>query len=251
MFKTIRFAKWTTVSFMTIAACFCNRVAANPEPIASPSVPAIRATVSSQPPKSPLEMNWAGVGLRYGTASWSLRAEGLRGAIAKAIPSYGQGAANLVSDLNDSLRVITPTLHTGGDHFFFKLELPIGTSDTLKTYGLGVYPLNYGRFIPSLRLFPYITAGAAAHLVTGRQDARTDNSKAAGVVAQTRVSIGMKWRPISMISLSFDVGYSPWAAGFVGSRGETTSNIGPVSTNASGKGGTGHMTDFSLGIEIL
>lgn len=116
-------------------------------------------------------------------------------------------------DLHENLLEIAPTLHLGGDGFYFKVEAPLRQSTTLRAYGVGLYPLNYGFLIPSLRIMPTVSTGVVLSYLADR---RTD---AIGPLVETRVAVGIKFFPTRGLALSLDVARTPWALGAVRGRG--------------------------------
>jgi hypothetical protein len=143
--------------------------------------------------------------------------------------------------LDESLTTLTPTLHMGGAGYFCKLELPMGISSQLKTVGLALYPLDYGNFFPEVGLFPYLSAGGSANLALVRKQA--DGASGGGALFQGRAALGLKYRPVKMLSISVEGAYSPWELGSIAKDG-----LGGV---PSARGGRGHGWDFSFGIEVL
>jgi hypothetical protein len=150
-------------------------------------------------------------------------------------------AAGVVTDLDESLTTLTPTLHMGADGYFCKIEFPMGLSSQLKTVDLALYPLNYGPFFPEAGLFPYLSAGGSANLALVRKQA--DGASGGGALFQGRGALGLKYRPVKMLSISVEGAYSPWELGFVAKDGQ-----GGI---PSARGGRGHGWDFSFGIEVL
>jgi hypothetical protein len=182
-------------------------------------------------PPDPPNLNWAGLGVRFGVARWTLSSRGLPLASS--------------TDLNATLKVLTPTVHLGGDRHFVKIDFVIGTGDDLKLYGLGFYPLSYGYFIAPVHLFPYGSLGGTLNFAV--QAAGGTSPSRMGLLAQGRGALGVKWRPISSFCGSIEVGYSPRAAGLLASASSATSDSQAISA----VGGTGRVWDLSLGIELL
>jgi hypothetical protein len=202
--------------------------------LAAPGVAASgSASLAPLPTKDAPNLNWAGLGVRVGVARWTLSARGLA--------SNGH-----IGDLNATVQMLTPTLHLGGDRYFVKIDLPIGASDNLKLYGLGFYPVNYGYFIAPIHLFPYASLGLAFNYAV--LHAEGPNPSRSGLLTEARAALGIKWRPIPFVCMSFEVGYSPLAAGFVGSVSPPMEG-GPATI--TGMGGIGPAWDMSVGIELL
>jgi hypothetical protein len=185
-------------------------------------------------------LNWAGLGVRFGVAWWTLSA-------VRFSPDQHIG------NLNKTLTMLNPTIHFGGDGYFVKIDGAIGAGDHLKIYGLGFYPLNYGYFIAPAHLFPYASLGMAVNI--GVLSADGTNPSGWGALAEyPRAALGVKWRPIPFLCGSVEVGYSPRAAGLMGNISRPTEgdpSMAGSSPTLSGKGGTGRAFDVSIGIELL
>jgi hypothetical protein len=134
---------------------------------------------------------------------------GLRSSQAKAAPTMTSADMNL----RDQLMLVTPTLEAGGDGYFFKLEAPLGFGDRVRTYGLGVYPLNVGGHLGGDRaqeVAGYLSAGVALSYATF-----VDADDAAGGLFQGRLAGGLRLRMSGGYAMTFELGYSPWALGGV------------------------------------
>ena len=134
---------------------------------------------------------------------------GLRSAPTRAAPTM----TSADMDLHDALVLVTPTLEAGGDGYFFKLEAPLGFGGRVRTYGLGVYPLNVGGHLGGDRekeVAGYLSAGVALSYATfvGADDA-------AGGLFQGRMAGGLRFRTSGGYAMTFEIGYSPWALGGV------------------------------------
>jgi len=228
------------------------------------------------------EMGWFGIGVRLGYATPSLKAgdvplvgKKLSDALTNAnkmVDAYNaaQGTNRphyAMDDLNLTARAvqITPSLHLGGDGMFFKLEAPIGVSSELKTYGLGIYPINIAIGIPGIDLYPYISAGGVGTWATSTSFTPTGGQKlvvdAKGLILEARVAVGAKLYLVPMVPLSVEVGYSPYAAGGVvdttrlnalkpPSGTPTAAPKLPDSPGAAVRGGVGHMLNMMVGIDF-
>ena len=189
-------------------------------------------------------MGWFGVGLRVGYTQLYLEPP------ASLVGSYnsvtGSTSTTAEHTVNTSATTVTPTLHLGGSGFFFKMDLPFTFASDYTMYGIGLYPINFGLYLSSLALFPYASLGIASSLAQshGTPDPATSN-KIIGAVAQVRAAGGVKYFPMQSFALSFELGYSPWAAGVVLLPPDAGSN----STRT--QGGFGSVWDFSLGLEWL
>jgi len=205
------------------------------------------ATVTTSPAPSHDEgrrMGWFGLGLRLGYEELHLTP-----------PSSVVGSYNAVTGSNDSTAqhtvrstatTLTPTLHLGGGGFFFKMELPFSFASNYMSYGIGLYPINFGVYLPGVALFPYGSAGGTASIVQSHSTADpTTSNKIIGGVAQVRVAGGLKYFPIKNLAVSFEVGYAPWAAGVMLLPPASGSNTTRT------EGGFGSSWDLSLGVEWL
>ncbi len=205
------------------------------------------ATVAtSAPPErdDARRMGWFGVGARFGYTQLHLvPPASLVGSYNSVTGSRSTSAEHTVSS---TAMTVTPTLHLGGGGFFFKVDVPLSFASDYTTYGLGLYPINFGIYLPRVALFQYGSLGIAGSIAQSRStpDPATSN-KIIGAVAQMRVATGLKYFPASNLAVSFEVGYSPWAAGVMllppGSGSNTTRT----------QGGFGSIWDLSLGVEWL
>jgi hypothetical protein len=205
------------------------------------------ATVTATPAPQPAEgrrMGWVGVGVRLGYTQLHLTPP------SSLVSSYnsttGSTSSTAEHTVDSSGRTLTPTLHLGGGGFFFKLDVPITFASQFIAYGLGLYPINFGMYLPHAALFPYGSFGFATSIVQSRDtaDPLTSN-KIIGAVAQVRAAVGLKYFPVHALALSGEVGYSPWAAGVM------LLPPGAGSNTTRTQGGFGSVWDFSLGIEWL
>jgi hypothetical protein len=200
------------------------------------------AVVAPLPPAAPSEMGWFGLGLRVGMQQVHLMPPGyfVNGLNAASGQQFAQG--DFAVDSN--AWTVTPTLHLGGSGFFFKLDVPLSFAPQFTTFGLGLYPINFGVFVESASLFPYLSLGGAANVVDSRNtgDPATSN-KLIGAIVQARGALGLKYFPRQGLALSAEVGYSPWAAGIL--------LITPADSSTQVHGGTGSVFDFSFGAEWL
>ena len=191
-----------------------------------------------------------GIGVRVGVAQASLKSRRL------------PGVAEVVSDdVNDAITMVTPSAHIGGDRFFFKLDAPLMRWDGGYTVGLGVYPLNYGRYFPRSKLLPYGSAGGAVSAATMKPSSQdTVQVPLRALMVQGRMAAGLKWRAVPGVALSLEAGFSPYAAGGVvdnerrkaaeaavdaGKAPDLTPGNRPVNA------GIGQVMDLALGVEWL
>ncbi|MES1209075.1 MAG: hypothetical protein ABUS79_24320 [Pseudomonadota bacterium] len=206
------------------------------------------ATVTTSPAPRAADdgrrMGWFGLGVRVGYTQLHLTPPS---SLVGAYNSATGGTTSTSEHTVDSTgRTVTPTLHLGGGGFFFKMDLPITFAPLFRAYGIGLYPINFGLYLPRAALFPYGSFGVASSIVQSRStvDPFTSN-KIIGAVAQVRVAAGLKYFPMHALALSGEVGYSPWAAGVM------LLPPGAGSNTTRTQGGFGSVWDFSLGVEWL
>lgn len=192
----------------------------------------------------------AGLGLRVGVAQAMLKS--------RRLPRV----AELVSDdVNDSMMMLVPTAHVGGDRFFFKADVPLMRWDDGYTFGLGIYPLNYGHYLPRSRLFPYASAGGALSIATlnASPEDRVQLPLRA-MMLQLRMAAGMKWRAVPGVAVSLEAGFSPYAAGGVVDdrrrrEAEAAMDAGRFPDLSRGNrpvnAGVGQVMDLAVGVEWL
>ena len=216
-------------------------LAAPPTSSVSPAPEAeIAATVPVAPP--PPRMGWRGAGVRVGMQDVHLMppasfVSGLNAASGQAF-----AAGDFAVDSN--AWTVTPTLHLGGSGYFFKLDVPLSFAPQFTTFGLGLYPINFGIFVQSASLFPYLSLGGAANLVESRDTGDpTTSNKLMGAIVQARGALGLKYFPAQGLAISGEIGYSPWAAGVL--------LVTPANSSTQVHGGTGSVFDFSFGVEWL
>jgi hypothetical protein len=205
------------------------------------------ATIATSPAPPEAEgrrMGWFGAGVRVGYTQLHLTPP------SSLVGTYNSATGGTTSTaehtVDSSGRTLTPTLHLGGSGFFFKMDLPITFAPLFRAYGIGLYPINFGLYLPGVALFPYGSFGFASSIVQSRStpDPSTSN-KIIGAVAQIRVAVGLKYFPVHALAVSGEVGYSPWAAGVMllpPAAGSDTTRT---------QGGFGDVWDFSLGVEWL
>ena len=204
------------------------------------------ATVTARPAPPPdgRRMGWFGLGVRLGFTELHLAPP----ASWVNTFNFATGNSSSASDytLDSTARTVTPTLHLGGSGFFFKLDAPISFAPRFVTYGVGLYPLNFGIYLPQVALFPYGTAGVLTSVVQSRGtwDPATSD-KIIGALVQARVAAGLKYFPVHNLAMSFEVGYSPWAGGVL--------FLPPFDNHDAThtEGGFGSAWDLSLGVEWL
>jgi hypothetical protein len=188
------------------------------------------------------QMGWFGAGVRFGMQDIHLTPPA--SFVSGVNAASGQAFASGDFAVDSNAWTITPTLHLGGSGLFFKLDVPLSFAPQFTTLGLGLYPINFGVFVESVSLFPYVSLGGAANLVESRDtgDPSTSN-KLMGAMIQARGAIGLKYFPAQGLAVSGEIGYSPWAAGIL--------LVTPANSSTQVHGGTGSVFDFSLGVEWL
>lgn len=207
---------------------------------------AATVTASAPPPSESdaRRMGWFGLGLRLGYTQLHLAPP------ASLVGSYNSvtGSTSTAAEhtVNSTATTVTPTLHLGGSGFFFKLDVPFTFASDFTMYGIGLYPINFGVYLPRVALFPYGSLGIASSIAQSRStpDPTTSN-KIIGAVAQVRAAAGLKYFPLKSFAVSFELGYSPWAAGVMLLPPSTGSNTTRT------QGGFGSVWDLSLGLEWL
>lgn len=228
-----------TAPLAAIAAPDADAVASSTGTAGPEADVAVTAAPRETPPP---RMGWFGAGIRVGMQDVHLLPPGSLVSAQNAATGQSFASGDFAVDTN--AWTVTPTLHLGGSGFFFKLDVPLSFAPQLTTFGLGLYPINFGLFIRDASLFPYLSAGAAANLVDSRNtgDPSTSN-KLVGAFVQARGAIGLKYFPMQGLAVSGELGYSPWAAGIL--------LITPPGSSTQVHGGTGSVFDFSLGLEWL
>ena len=223
------------------------------EPDVDTAAPAITAAPATTLPETdlvvvqptatkPPQMGWAGLGVRFGMQEVHLTPPAAFVGTVNSASGQAFAAGDFAIDSN--AWTVTPTLHLGGSGFFFKLDLPLSFASQFTSFGLGLYPINFGVFVESASLFPYLSLGTAANLVESRDtgDPSTSN-KLMGALVQARGALGLKYFAAQGLALSGEIGYSPWAAGIL--------LVTPANSSTQVHGGFGSVFDFSLGVEWL
>jgi hypothetical protein len=205
------------------------------------------ATVTVAPPPPEVRrMGWFGLGARIGVTELRLTAPT---GVVNDIEQLTGGTAGVDQfALRSNVTTVTPTIHLGGSGYFFKLDLPISFGASFSMMGLGFYPINFGIYFDHLAMFPYLSLGTVANVVTSHAtpDPGTSN-KLIGAIVQARVAAGLKFFPLQGLALSGELGYSPWTAGAVALPPDSSSG----SDATRFEGGFGSVLDFSFGIEWL
>ena len=230
--------------------------AIGPLQITSAAAPSYRTEVKR-------ELGWAGFGLRLGSTTFRVNSGLLRaeaGIVDAAADTFGQvGSQALgvqppapvvtdrsgIRDFNSTVATLTPSLHLGGDGYFFKMEGILGLGSDFKTFGGGIYPINYGLFVKQVGLFPYFSLGLAGHYLTGK----TRDMESKGLIGQARAAVGLKWCAFGWITVSAELGSSAVAAGIKDTGTGQESTMG--NSKLDGVGGFGKSMDFSFGVELL
>jgi hypothetical protein len=232
--------------------CFClmvvaGRAHAQGADLSSDASSSSAATVTvAPPPPEGRRMGWFGLGARIGVTELRLTAPT---SAVNDIQQITGGTAGVDEfALRSNVTTIAPTIHLGGSGCFFKLDLPISFGSSFSMVGLGFYPINIGVYFDHLAMFPYLSFGTVANVVTSHEtsDPGTSN-KLIGAIVQARGAVGVKFFPLHGLALSGEFGYSPWTAGAVALPPE--SNSGSDATRF--EGGFGSVLDFSFGVEWL
>lgn len=208
--------------------------------------PAATVTVAAPAPPEARRMGWFGIGARVGVTQLRLTAPtGIVNDL-NQISGTSTGADQFA--LRSNVTTVTPTLHLGGNGYFFKLDLPISFGSSFTMIGLGIYPINYGIYVERLAIFPYLSAGIVGSEMTSHETSDPGTShKLIGGVVQARLAAGMKFFPLHGLALSGEFGYSPWTAGAVA----LPPGSGSGSNATHFEGGFGSVLDFSFGAEWL
>ena len=131
------------------------------------------ATVTVAPPPAPdvRRMGWFGLGARIGVTELRLTAPT---SVVNDIEQVTGGTAGVDQfALRSNVTTVTPTIHLGGSGYFFKLDLPISFGSSFSMVGLGFYPINFGIYFDHLSMFPYLSLGTVANVVTSHATARS------------------------------------------------------------------------------
>jgi hypothetical protein len=181
-------------------------------------------------------------GARAGEARFALNSERYS---AKGLP---------VDNWNDTGRQLVPTFCVGGDGYFLKLDFPVMKASKASSYGLGLYPINFGHLFRTTGLFPFLSGGVAASVIT------LPGQGISGASAQARGAVGLKVHLWGGLGLSAEVGYSPFVAAalvdkqkmhdLVQSAIDGQSFEVPAGSRPA-RGGIGRGVDFLVGIEWL
>jgi len=214
-------------------------------PYDSSSTSAATVTAAPAAPASDMRrMGWFGIGARVGITQ--LRLIPPAGVVNDIDRITGGTAVADQFALRSNVTTVTPTLHLGGSGFFLKLDLPISFGSSFTMVGLGLYPINFGVYFDRFAMFPYLSFGGVASIVTSHAtpDPGTSN-KLIGGVFQARVAAGLKYFPLHNLGVSGEVGYSPWTAGAVALPPDSASHATHF------EGGFGSVFDLALGVEWL
>jgi hypothetical protein len=204
--------------------------------------PAASVTAASHVERTDRGIHKIAFGVRVGEAQLALSAANLS---SKGLP---------VDDWADIGRQVVPTFCVGGDGYFMKLDFPILKTPSATSYGLGLYPLNFGHLFESTGLFPFASAGVAASILT------LPGQGISGASAEARTALGLKVRLGSGLALSAEIGYAPFVAAALVDKQKMHDLVqgaidgqsidSPVGTRAA-RGGLGRAIDFLVGVEWL
>jgi hypothetical protein len=145
--------------------------------------------------------------------------------------------------VTETLLVLSPGLEIGSGAYFFRLEAPLGFADELKSYGLGVYPLNL-QIAPRRSFVLYASAGGTASWLD-----RPGSGDVGGLLA-LRAAVGCRFAS----HLVLEIGYSAFAIGGTINNerlasmmdGDTTQLAQPQEVLSAGE--ARGLVDASLGV---
>lgn len=103
--------------------------------------------------------------------------------------------------LDETLFILAPGIEAGGDRVFFRLEAALGLGESMRSYGAGIYPLNF-QLALGRQVSAYLSGGGTASVLD-----RTDSSHRGGLVT-VRAATGVRYD-----KLAVEVGYSAFALG--------------------------------------
>jgi hypothetical protein len=224
-----------TLSFVTLFAILTARPAFADEPAAT-------VVAAGHVERSDRGMHKIAFGVRMGETQFALSAQSLS---SKGVP---------VDDWSETGRQVVPTFCVGGDGYFMKLDFPILKTSVATSYGLGLYPLNFGHLFKRTGLFPFASAGVAASVLT------LPGQGISGASAEARLALGLKVRLWGGLALSAEVGYAPYVAAAVVDKQKMHDlvqgaidgqSIDPPAGTRPARGGLGRGLDFLVGIEWL
>jgi hypothetical protein len=230
----------TAVSALTCMLAAPPAAAAAGDPMHVPAIADAQAPpITARARSADDGVRGAGLGVNAGLVMLRLSAD-------RAVRTFGGTSGTQLADeapstiasfdLHENMLELAPTVQLGGDRFYFKLEAPLRQSATLRSYGAGVYPLNYGYYIRALHVMPSVSMGGVFSYL---KDRRTD---AAGPLVETRVALGIKVFPTRGLALSADIARTPWALAAVRGSGPDWWK------RADARGGLGDGWQFSLGV---
>lgn len=103
--------------------------------------------------------------------------------------------------LDETMFVLSPGIEAGGERVFFRLEAALGLGASLRSYGAGIYPLNF-QLALGRQVTAYLSGGGTASVLD-----RADSSHRGGLVT-VRAATGVRYQ-----QLAVEVGYSAFALG--------------------------------------
>jgi hypothetical protein len=104
--------------------------------------------------------------------------------------------------VSETLVVFSPGLELGTGPYFFRLEVPIGFADGMKSYGVAAYPLNL-QVAVSRKAVLYVSGGGSASWLD------RDGSGDVGGLLSARAAGGLRFAQHFM----FEVGYNAFVLG--------------------------------------
>lgn len=143
----------------------------------------------------------------------------------------------------ETLLVLAPGFEIGSGAYFFRLEAPLGFADELKSYGVGVYPINL-QVAPRPSFALYVSGGGTASWLD-----RPGSGDVGGLLA-LRAAIGCRFAS----HLVLEIGYSAFAIGGTINQdrlasmmdGDTTQLARPEEVISAGE--ARGLVDASLGV---
>lgn len=167
-------------------------------------------------------------------------------------PGSAMASGTIAADdlgVRATLLTLAPALEVGGDHYFFRLEAHVGFGDELRSYGIGIYPINLAAKLRRGRIRPYLSAGGSASWLD-----RTGDGDELGALLTARVALGVRLGRVAL-----ELGYGALVMGGLVDRARlnTMSDYDPAGSappprpeTAIAGGEQRGMVDFSLGVSL-
>jgi hypothetical protein len=112
--------------------------------------------------------------------------------------------------LHGTLVTVAPALEAGGDHYFVRLEASLGVGADLRSYGVGLYPVNLAVPLRGGAMIPYVAIGGT---VSWLDRPGADGEIGGLVVARAAVGARLVRR------IAVEVGYGAFVLGGVVDHG--------------------------------